>query len=220
MVTPNSQPQSRSQPELDLAFDVDPELEPGLALEAGGLADPLAGADRWQQLLRDWLAALAAELPDRLAAPSYCLGLSLVGDAEIADLNGTWRQQDQPTDVLAFAAQDESADGLPPLPPLPPAHLPTGDGQGALASWEPLELGDIVISLETAARQAGDHGNSLERELLFLASHGLLHLLGWDHPDEVSLAAMLARQEQLLALAQACSARSSSDNGRERQFQT
>ncbi len=197
MVAPNS------QPELDLAFDVDPELEPGLALEAGGLVDPLAGADRWHQLLSDWLAALAAELPDRLAAPSYCLGLSLVGDAEIADLNGTWRQQDQPTDVLAFAAQDESADGLPPqppLPPLPPAHLPTGDGQAALASWEPLELGDIVISLETAARQAGDHGNSLERELLFLASHGLLHLLGWDHPDEASLAAMLARQEQLLAL--------------------
>jgi probable rRNA maturation factor len=197
VVTPNS------QPELDLAFDVDPELKPGLALEAGGLADPLAGADRWHGLLSDWLAELAAELPDRLAAPSYCLGLSLVGDAEIADLNGTWRQQDQPTDVLAFAAQDEGADGLPPLPPLPqlpPAHLPTGDGQGALASWEPLELGDIVISLETAARQAGDHGNSLVRELLFLASHGLLHLLGWDHPDEASLAAMLARQEQLLDL--------------------
>jgi probable rRNA maturation factor len=217
VVTPNS------QPELDLAFDVDPELKPGLAQEAGGLADPLAGADRWHGLLSDWLAALAAELPDRLAAPSYCLGLSLVGDAEIADLNGTWRQQDQPTDVLAFAAQDESADGLPPLPPLPqlpPVHPPTGDGQGALASWEPLELGDIVISLETAARQAGDHGISLERELLFLASHGLLHLLGWDHPDEASLAAMLARQEQLLALARACSARSSSVNGRERQIQT
>ena len=196
-MTPNS------LPELDLAFDVDPELKPGLAQEAGLLADPLAGADRWHGLLSDWLAALAAELPDRLAAPSYCLGLSLVGDAEIADLNGTWRQQDQPTDVLAFAAQDEGADGLPPLPPLPqlpPAHPPTGDGQGALASWEPLELGDIVISLETAARQAGDHGNSLERELLFLASHGLLHLLGWDHPDEASLAAMLARQEQLLDL--------------------
>jgi probable rRNA maturation factor len=178
-------------PELDLAFDVDPELEPSLALPAGLLADPLAGADRWHGLLCAWLAALAAELPERLAAPSYCLGLSLVGDAEIADLNGSWRQQAQPTDVLAFAAQDEGAAGLPPLPPLP-AQL--NDGAG-----EPLELGDIVISLETAARQAGDHGHSLERELLFLASHGLLHLLGWDHPDEASLAAMLARQEQLLA---------------------
>ena len=201
MVPANPQQQTQHQtqqqiqthsalPELDLAFDVDPELEPSLALTAGLLADPLAGADRWHGLLSDWLAALVAELPERLVAPSYCLGLSLVGDAEIADLNGSWRQQAQPTDVLAFAAQDEGADGLPPLPL--PAELEDGDG-------EHLELGDIVISLETAARQAGDHGHSLERELLFLASHGLLHLLGWDHPDEASLAAMLARQEQLLA---------------------
>ena len=64
---------------------------------------------------------------------------------------------------------------------------------------EPLELGDIVISLETAARQAAAAGTSLEAELLFLASHGLLHLLGWDHPDEASLSAMLARQEALIA---------------------
>lgn len=74
-----------------------------------------------------------------------------------------------------------------------------GDGgvHGA-ACEEPLELGDIVISLETAARQAEDAGTDLEAELLFLASHGLLHLLGWDHPDEPSLNAMLARQEALI----------------------
>lgn len=69
--------------------------------------------------------------------------------------------------------------------------------------WDPalgaLELGDIVISLDTAARQAPEHGHSLEQEMLFLASHGLLHLVGWDHPDDASLAAMLARQERLLA---------------------
>jgi probable rRNA maturation factor len=53
------------------------------------------------------------------------------------------------------------------------------------------------MSLETAARQAPEHGNNLEQELLFLASHGLLHLLGWDHPDDASLAAMLQCQEDL-----------------------
>ena len=63
---------------------------------------------------------------------------------------------------------------------------------------EPLELGDIVISLESAARQAAAAGTSLEAELQFLASHGLLHLLGWDHPDEASLATMLSRQEALI----------------------
>jgi probable rRNA maturation factor len=59
-------------------------------------------------------------------------------------------------------------------------------------------LGDIVISVETAARQAPDHGHTLMQEVQFLASHGLLHLLGWDHPDDASLEAMLARQDQLV----------------------
>jgi probable rRNA maturation factor len=88
--------------------------------------------------------------------------------------------------VLAFAAQEEA----PPLPSAPE--------DGELAT-EPLELGDIVISLETAARQALEHGHPLERELRFLASHGLLHLLGWDHPDQETLTAMLDRQARLLA---------------------
>ncbi len=110
-----------------------------------------------------------------------------MNDAAIAALNQDWRALTGPTDVLAFAAQDPDLDGLPALPA----------GPGAEAAV--LELGDIVISLDTAARQAPEHGHSLERELLFLASHGLLHLLGWDHPDDASLAAMLARQEALLS---------------------
>jgi len=112
-----------------------------------------------------------------------------VGDAEIAELNGDWRDKAGPTDVLAFAAQDDGLDDAPPIP------MPDGEE-------EALELGDIVISLDTAARQAPEHGHNLQEELLFLATHGLLHLLGWDHPDEASLAAMLQRQEQLLASAQ------------------
>ena len=64
-----------------------------------------------------------------------------------------------------------------------------------------LELGDIVVSVPTAARQAIEQGHSLERELQWLVSHGLLHLLGWDHPDEATLNAMIACQERLLAMA-------------------
>ena len=168
--------------DLDLAFAADPELEPALLAAAGSWLDPLEAADPWHALLARWLQELAAELPPELQAPAYSLGLSLVGDAEIAALNGDWRQKQGPTDVLAFAAQDDGPDGAPPMP------IPG-----------PLELGDIVISVDTAARQAPEHGHSLERELLFLASHGLLHLLGWDHPDDPSLAAMLARQERLMA---------------------
>ena len=161
--------------DLDLAFSADPDLE---------VAPLLSDADHWQALLSAWLHQLAPELPAALQGPAYSLGLSLVTDAEIAELNADWRQKEGPTDVLAFAAQDEATDGSLPMP---------GSGES-----EPLELGDIVISIETAARQAQDHGLSLEQELMFLASHGLLHLLGWDHPDDPSLATMLARQEELV----------------------
>ncbi|MFO7630743.1 MAG: rRNA maturation RNase YbeY [Prochlorococcaceae cyanobacterium] len=178
--------------DLDLSFSAEPDLAPELRQAAGAWLDPLDGAECWQQLLSEWLAQLASELRPELRAPAYSLGLLLVGDAEIASLNESWRGQSGSTDVLAFAAQEEGLEQSPPMP------LP-----------EPLELGDIVISVDTAARQAPEHGHNLERELLFLASHGLLHLLGWDHPDEASLAAMLDRQERLLA--------NSSNGGRVRQ---
>lgn len=185
--------------DLDLAFAADAELAPELLQAGGSWIDPLAGADPWHTLLSTWLAQLAGELPPELQAPAYSLGLSLVGDAEIAALNGEWRQKPGPTDVLAFAAQDAGLDDTPAMP-LPAWADEDGDlaDDDAQDGCEALELGDIVISVETAARQAPEHGHSLERELLFLASHGLLHLLGWDHPDETSLNAMLARQEQLL----------------------
>ena len=176
--------------DLDLAFSADPDLAPELVAAAGpwcgppdadGLAEQAEQA--WQQLLTGWLQQLGAELPSRLQAPVYSLGLSLVGDAEIAALNQDWRAKAGPTDVLAFAAQDEDLDGAPAMPVAMPDAT--------------LELGDIVISLETAARQAPEHGHGLPQELLFLASHGLLHLLGWDHPDDASLRVMLQRQEGL-----------------------
>ncbi|KEF42547.1 MAG: rRNA maturation factor [Cyanobium sp. CACIAM 14] len=168
-------------PALDLAF----------GLQAGGeapprgcvLVDPGLAEGRWSAHLAAWLGQLQPELPARLQAPGYSLGLELCDDAAIAELNRSWRQMTGPTDVLAFAAQE----GAPPLPP-----AATDDDE----AW--LELGDIVISLDTARRQADAAGHTLEQELLFLASHGLLHLLGWDHPDEASLAVMLGRQATLL----------------------
>ena len=59
-------------------------------------------------------------------------------------------------------------------------------------------MGDIVISVPTAIRQAKENNAELFRELRWLASHGLLHLLGWDHSDEEGLNQMLSIQEQLL----------------------
>ena len=184
--------------DLDLAFQTGDDLPPALWADAQALVDPLAGSGTWADLLSHWLGQLQAELPPPLQAGAYCLGLSLVSDAEIAELNQDWRQKQGPTDVLAFAAQEtmDYDDGTAFAPmPLPPEFSDDDSDLGP----EALELGDIVISIETAARQAPDHGHSLARELQFLASHGLLHLLGWDHPDDASLQAMLARQDQLLA---------------------
>ena len=173
-------------PDLDLAFEADDALAGELLSAADDLADPIAGAELWHQRINQWLSAMAPELPAELQAPAFSLGLSLVGDTEMAELNSDWRGKSGTTDVLAFAAQDDGLDDAPPIP------MPDGEDDA-------LELGDIVISLETAARQAPDHGHSLPAELLFLATHGLLHLLGWDHPDDASLAAMLRKQEELLA---------------------
>ncbi|MBM5816328.1 MAG: rRNA maturation RNase YbeY [Cyanobacteria bacterium K_Offshore_surface_m2_239] len=159
----------------------------------------------WLDHLRAWMVVLTPRLPAHLSASRYSLGLTLCDDAEISRLNHDWRGQEGPTDVLAFAIQDapipwpsptRAADAASaedePEPPFPLAD--DEDPEGC-----PLELGDIVISTPTARRQAEAEGHSLSRELLFLASHGLLHLLGWDHPDEPSLATMLALQEELLA---------------------
>jgi probable rRNA maturation factor len=182
------------EPELDLAFSVDAGLDRGLRAAAGALAEQEAGEGTWGSLLAGWLADLAAETPAVLRRPAYSLGLELCDDARIAELNLTWRDSRGPTDVLAFAAQEEA-------PPQPWSREPPhpSSPEGGSPAGAPLELGDIVISLETAARQAIEQNHPLERELRFLASHGLLHLLGWDHPSEHELAAMLERQERLLA---------------------
>ena len=207
------------EPDLDLAFELGEGLASELGATAGTLTSPETAEEGWSRLLARWLAELADEIPAPWRRSAYSLGLQLTDDASIAALNSTWRHRNEPTDVLSFAALEGGLDDGPPLP------LPSGlfeeaglveepDGieengfeREALAaelglawepSGEPLELGDIVISLESAARQAAAAGTTLEAELLFLASHGLLHLLGWDHPDEASLATMLSRQEALI----------------------
>jgi probable rRNA maturation factor len=132
----------------------------------------------WELWFQKWLEALQ---PDLSPIQAYELSLRLTDDREIQSLNYQYRQQNKPTDVLAFAA-------------LETVGPPTEEMRSAL----PVYLGDIVISIDTAQRQAQSQEHSLETELAWLAAHGLLHLLGWDHPDDVSLAQMLSQQQALL----------------------
>ena len=132
----------------------------------------------WENWLHTWINFLKVDLSPIQA---YELSLQFVNDLEIWRLNALYRQKNQPTDVLAFAALETQR------------SQPT-------EFWRafPVCLGDIVISVETAQRQAQQQGCSLKHELTWLAAHGLLHLLGWDHPDDQSLTAMLNKQTQLL----------------------
>ena len=132
----------------------------------------------WVSWFETWLESLRDNLP---VADGYEVSLRLTSAREIQTLNSQYRHKDQPTDVLAFAATEADI----PLP---------------IDINEPLYLGDIIISLDTAARQAQTQKHSVKVELAWLASHGLLHLLGWDHPDEESLIKMLKKQEDLLKL--------------------
>ena len=138
----------------------------------------LIDAIPWEKWLKIWLTDSIASLPQ---ANIYELSLRLTGDREIAALNSQYRQKSQPTDVLAFAALESSL--------IVPVEL-----------TQSLYLGDIVISLDTAYQQALEQKHSLVTELAWLASHGLLHLIGWDHPDDDSLNKMLQKQAKLLKL--------------------
>lgn len=135
----------------------------------------------WEQWLQTWLTAAQTDLP---VANGYEITLRFTNDREIQALNHQYRQINQPTDVLAFAALEIDFPN------------PVMD----MLLDEPLYLGDIVISVDTATKQAQERGYALTRELAWLAAHGLLHLLGWDHPDDASLAKMLSKQETFLNL--------------------
>jgi probable rRNA maturation factor len=146
---------------------------------AAALAENLCpiASEIWEAWFHQWLVALQ---PNFSSTGEYELSLRLTDDRDIHTLNQQYRHQDNPTDVLAFATLDAP----------PPAHLSI--------QTLPIYLGDIVISVETAQRQAIEQGHSLATELAWLATHGLLHLLGWDHPDELALTEMLDQQRSLL----------------------
>jgi probable rRNA maturation factor len=105
------------------------------------------------------------------------LSVLLTTDLAIKELNRTYRRKNRPTDVLAF----------------PMDEVPSGP--------TPRLLGDVVISLETAALQAQNAGHSLALEATELLAHGLLHLLGYDHANQAEMESMRNMTARLVATA-------------------
>lgn len=122
--------------------------------------------------------ALATRMLAALSLENAELSVHLVDDPGITTLNRDYRGLDRPTDVLAFT-------------------LDGAEGEDR-ADAPPRQLGDVVISLDTAARQARAGRRSLRREVAWLLAHGLLHLVGYDHRTRAQKRRMDARARSLL----------------------
>lgn len=100
----------------------------------------------------------------------------IVDNDRIHEINREYRNKDMPTDVISFALEDDEV----------------------FPNLEVRVLGDIYISLDKVYEQSKSYGHSFFRELSFLTVHGILHLLGYDHMNEVDEKEMFSRQELIL----------------------
>jgi len=134
----------------------------------------------------DWLEKRYTTLAETAFAllgvkVNYEVDVSLVDDATIHEINRSYRHVDRVTDVISFAFNDDK------------------NPKDAIASPNiPRLLGEILICLPQAQRQAKEIGNSEERELSFLFVHGLLHLLGYDHMKKEDEEIMFPLQDKIL----------------------
>lgn len=109
------------------------------------------------------------------------VSVTFVDNERIQEINREYRDKDQPTDVISFAMEE------------------MGEGEMAIIGDDiPKLLGDIIISIPRAREQAEEYGHSFARELGFLAVHGFLHLLGYDHMTKEDEEKMFTRQNKIL----------------------
>lgn len=110
------------------------------------------------------------------------VSITFVTNKAIHEINREYRDKDQPTDVISFALEE------------------LGEGEiQIIGEGIPRILGDIIISIDRTKEQAEEYGHSFERELGFLAVHGFLHLLGYDHMTEEDEKEMFGKQDEILS---------------------
>jgi probable rRNA maturation factor len=139
-----------------------------------------------------WVALARAVLEDRGIEGEAEVSLLFVDEVAIAQLNEEFLHRSGPTDVLAFPIEEDVAPGgrSPDL---------GGTGPGSEPAEEPpMLLGDVVICPAVAARNAAEHGVTVDDELALLVVHGLLHLLGMDHTADAEAERMEALERTLL----------------------
>jgi rRNA maturation RNase YbeY len=137
-----------------------------------------------------WLGRTAEAVLAAVRIESAELSLVLVSDRRMRSLNRRYRKKDRTTDVLAFPL------AVPYGPPLCKGRLGGVESKEGDFQKPPMLLGDVVISMETAKRQASEFGHSLRDEVARLLVHGVLHLLGYDHERSERDALLMARKEK------------------------
>jgi probable rRNA maturation factor len=125
------------------------------------------------------LRKVAQRILDALGCPEAEVSVTIVGDRSIRTLNRDYLGRDKATNVISFAMQE-----------------------GEFGSINPDVLGDVVISADTAAREAEEAGESFLSRLYFLLLHGILHITGYDHErsGEAEAARMEAKEREIFAL--------------------
>ena len=174
-------------PSNDLDFTFDLAFVRALDADLEDLGDEnfkelLTGHMIWEKYLSHWINIIRKDVKELCPevvrrTSSLSMGLQFTNDITISEINNLWRNVNKSTDVLSFPILDKDI---------------------ILPELECVELGDIIVSVTTAKRQAQQMNHCLAFELSWLVTHGLLHLLGWDHPTSSDLEKMLNFQQQLI----------------------
>jgi probable rRNA maturation factor len=154
---------------LDIVLDADPEWD---------------SSTGWDELAAKAVTAAIAEsaFPQLAKGPRVVeLSVRLAGDEEVQELNAKWRGKDRPTNVLSFPMSEAG-------------ELSDSSGPGP-----ELMLGDMILARGVCVREAEEKAIPVERHAAHLMVHGTLHLLGYDHGDDLAAADMEAREVKALA---------------------
>ena len=133
---------------------------------------------QWNRFKKDFLIIADRAKEVLKLEQEYSLSIIFVDPEQIHEINRDYRHIDRPTDVISFALKDED------------------DSYEMMEGDE--ELGDIFINVQAIRDQAKEYGHSMRREVCFLFTHGLLHLLGYDHMCEEDEKEMFALQDVIL----------------------
>lgn len=140
--------------------------------------------DAWTDETMHKAADFALE-EEGIESANTSISVSFVGLDEIHALNKEYRGVDRPTDVLSF-------------PMFEPGEIPTEVYEDDEGNTEEIEIGDVVICREKAKEQAEEFGHSYERELIYLFTHSIFHLLGYDHETDDEKAQMRGKEELVM----------------------